>query len=420
MGKGKSPKAPDPKQTAAAGVSTNIGSAIANSMMAPATQTTATGSYNVSQNGTREYTDPYTGQKYQIPVYETKETLNAAEQGIKDRSDAARTNLAQFAANESAGMGSILGNLPAAGDVASLRTGPAYGDVASLKSGPAAGDVASISSGEEARKAVEAALMQRMNPYLERDRAALESRLANQGITLGSEAWRSGMDDFGRQSNDARLATIAQAGQEADRYHAQSLNKFNAQNDLRARALGENLTSFNAQNDIRARTLGENLTSFNAQNDLRATALGENQAKLGSILSAMPQVNGVQYTPFQTPGAATVDTAGIISSNYQTQAAQAAQRQQAQSGLFGNLIGAGGMMGAAMLSDRRAKTDIDKVGEVEVGEEDLPVYDYRYKDDPEGTVRRGYMAQDVQKVKPKAVVKMGRLLGVDYSQLPAV
>lgn len=361
MGKGKSPKAPDPKQTAAAGVSTNIGSATANAMMAPVTQTTATGSYSVNQNGTREYIDPYTGQKYDIPVYETRETLNPTEQGVKDRTDAARTNLAQFAANESAGMGSILGNLPAAGNVSS------------------------ISSGEKARNAVEAALMERLNPYLERDKSAMESRLANQGITLGSEAWRSGMDDFGRQSNDARLATISQAGQEADRYHAQSLNK------------------------------------FNAQNDLRATALGENQAKLGSILSAVPQVNGVQYTPFQAPGAATVDTAGIISSNYQTQAAQAAQRQQAQSGLFGNILGAAGTLGAAaMLSDRRAKTDIDKVGEVEMGKEDLPVYDYRYKDDPEGTVRRGYMAQDVQKVKPKAVVKMGRLLGVDYSQLPAV
>ena len=37
-----------------------------------------------------------------------------------------------------------------------------------------------------------------------------------------------------------------------------------------------------------------------------------------------------------------------------------------------------------------------------------------------GTVRRGYMAQEVLRVLPRAVVRCGRWLALDYSQLPEV
>lgn len=65
------------------------------------------------------------------------------------------------------------------------------------------------------REAVTDALMARMAPSMERDRANLEARLANQGIGLGSAAWNAGMDDFNRAQNDARLAAILQGGNEA-------------------------------------------------------------------------------------------------------------------------------------------------------------------------------------------------------------
>jgi hypothetical protein len=67
------------------------------------------------------------------------------------------------------------------------------------------------------------------------------------------------------------------------------------------------------------------------------------------------------------------------------------------------------------LSDRRAKTDIKKVGKLD---NDLPVYSYRYKGDPRPMI--GVMAQDVAKVKPDAVAKLpGGLLAVDYSKAVA-
>jgi hypothetical protein len=73
---------------------------------------------------------------------------------------------------------------------------------------------------------------------------------------------------------------------------------------------------------------------------------------------------------------------------------------------FGDILGGAsslgglGLLAYSVLSDRRAKTDIKKVGMLDDG---LPVYRYRYKGDPVPHI--GVMAQDVEKVKPEAVVE---------------
>ena len=48
-------------------------------------------------------------------------------------------------------------------------------------------------------------LNSRLLPQQEKDRAALESRLANQGISLGSDAYRDALTQMGQTQNDARL-----------------------------------------------------------------------------------------------------------------------------------------------------------------------------------------------------------------------
>jgi hypothetical protein len=59
-----------------------------------------------------------------------------------------------------------------------------------------------------------------------------------------------------------------------------------------------------------------------------------------------------------------------------------------------------------MLSDRRDKTDIVKLGDDP--ESGLPMYSYRYKGDPKDTPKIvGPMAQDVEKKYPKAVREIG-------------
>ena len=67
------------------------------------------------------------------------------------------------------------------------------------------------------RQRVEDALYSRLNPQLDRDRAALETQLVNQGFQRDSDAYRTEMDAFGRQANDARMQTVLAGGQEQTR-----------------------------------------------------------------------------------------------------------------------------------------------------------------------------------------------------------
>ena len=91
------------------------------------------------------------------------------------------------------------------------------------------------------------------------------------------------------------------------------------------------------------------------------------------------------------------------SANAQAKAAQ----QAAIMGLIGD--GAKAAATAGMMSDRRLKTDIKKVGMTDSG---LPVYTYKYKGD--NVVHMGVMAQDVEKVTPEAVEEIGGFKAVNY------
>jgi hypothetical protein len=63
------------------------------------------------------------------------------------------------------------------------------------------------------------------------------------------------------------------------------------------------------------------------------------------------------------------------------------------------------------LSDRRLKTDIKCIGQADNG---LPLYTFRYLHDPEQKLEVGLMAQDVEKVKPEAITRIGGIMHVNY------
>jgi hypothetical protein len=70
----------------------------------------------------------------------------------------------------------------------------------------------------------------------------------------------------------------------------------------------------------------------------------------------------------------------------------------------------------AAMSDRNAKTDIKKLTD-----DEIPLYAYRYKGDPKTYPKViGPMAQDIEKVHPSAVKKVGRHKVVDLSNLMEV
>lgn len=66
------------------------------------------------------------------------------------------------------------------------------------------------------------ALLGRLTPLLDTQRTQLETRLRNQGLAPGSEAWTNAMRDTSQAENDARLAAFGQA----DSFANNALSRF--------------------------------------------------------------------------------------------------------------------------------------------------------------------------------------------------
>lgn len=218
------------------------------------------------------------------------------------------------------------------------------------------------------------AIMRRLSPQFDRDQAALENKLANQGITQGSEAWKNAQDDFGRTKNDAYSQAALQGislGQQGRQQGIQEQSYFNNR-DL------------NALNALRSGAQVTNPTFSNA-----------------------PQQGQV----------AGPDMLGAANSTYNAQMQGVNADNANSAGLFGGLTSLGGLglkaYSAGLFSDRRLKTDIRKVGRLDNG---LTVYSYRYK--AGGPVQIGVMAQEVAQVNPDAVhTHESGYLMVDYGAL---
>ncbi|CAB4166179.1 Intramolecular chaperone auto-processing domain containing protein [uncultured Caudovirales phage] len=234
-----------------------------------------------------------------------------------------------------------------------------------------------INDGVTDRKRVEDALFARMQPKLDAQRDQLDTRLRNQGLTPGSEAWNKSWQEYSTSENDARLATIGAAGQEQQR-----LFQMSAQD--RQRALQEYLSQ-------------------------RQIPLNEAAALMGGAQVQYPQfpnVPGAQAQP--------TDVAGIANNAYNANMANYNAQMQQQSGLFGGISSLGGALLSAQpwtWSDKRLKENIKQIGETN---DDLPLYLFNYKGDPKPQI--GVMAQDVEKRDPEAVREIDGFKAVDLER----
>lgn len=259
MGSAKPPPPPDPKETAAAATGTSIGTAIANTELGNVNQVGPTGSLNYTTSGTSTYTDPFTGQTYEIPNYTATTTLSPEQQAIFDSTQAAQTSLGQTAASQAAYLQDYMAT-------------PANFDTAAVED-------YLFGLGTD-----------RLNPQFEQERAAMETRLANQGLAPGSAAWEAEMANFGQRQNDA-YNQLALTGR------SQALNEMMAK---------------------------------------RNQPINEIMALLSGSQVSMPM-----FSMNQPSSIATTDTAGLINANYaQTYDQYLAQQQQQQS-LLGGLFGLG-------------------------------------------------------------------------------
>ena len=228
---------------------------------------------------------------------------------------------------------------------------------------------------EETRQSVLDSILGPFQPQLDRDRASLETRLANQGISYGSEAWMRAMDDYNRSQNDMRLAANTFAGNEMAQLYGLEASQ-------RDRAINEMVQQ-------------------------RQIPINELMAMLGGSQVRAPNFVGTPQT--QVAGTPLADS---VYGSYQGQLQNYAAQQEANAartqGLFG-LLGTGAMAWA--MSDRRLKRNIKRIGTWANG---LAVYAYQYIWSGEPQV--GFMADEVERLHPHAVARIGEYLAVNYSE----
>lgn len=335
MGKSRAPKPPDPIKTEQGQTATNIGTAIANQVGSQTNQVTPDGSLTYSQTGTYAYTDPLTGDVYDIPQWTATQTLSPQQQQIADRTGQTEINLAQLAQDQSGRLNSLLS--------------------------------APVEIGNEA---VESRLFElgraRLDPLMADRRDQMNTELVNRGIGAGSEAYDREMRRLMEGENDAYNSLLLSG---------------------RGQAVQEQLAERNQPiNEITALLSGS-------------------------------QVSQPNFLPTPGMNAPTTDYAGLVQNNYAQQVAAANANNNRMGGLFGNLIGTAGTLGGAAIiaSDERVKDVKERVGETDGG---VPLYRYRYKGEyDDGREHIGPMAQDVARKQPKAAVRMGDILGVNYEAL---
>jgi hypothetical protein len=196
----KPPAAPDPKAVAAAQTGMNVDTAIAQQLINMTGQNTPEGSLSYDQSGFTSFTGS-DGKTYQIPKFTANQTYSPGQQELYDIGMGTQKNLAQMGQDQSA-------------------------KIAQLLSTPL--DI----NNEDTEARLYELGSKRLDPQFARDEEALRTRLVNQGVREGSDAWNNAMKNFDYSRNDARndllLRGRGQAVQEQLTERNQPLNEVTA------------------------------------------------------------------------------------------------------------------------------------------------------------------------------------------------
>lgn len=295
--------------------------------------------------------------------YRQVTTLSQAEQQNYDRSNAIYGGALQTAQDQLGRVNNALGQTLNTEGLPELQSGSDF-------------------NRQQFEDSVYASHQRQLDPQWARAESNQDARLAAMGLGANSEASRNQRADFARDREDsyanARNQAVQAGGQELSRALQQA--------------------QFNNQ----ARTQGLQERAY-----IQNQPLQQLQALLGTGSVSTP--SGVQYTPTSV-GQTDVLGANALSLNQQNQNYQSrlAQQQAGLGGLF--------QLGSAALtafSDRRLKRGAIRIGRLVSG---LGIYAYRYL--WSDRVEVGVMADEVQKIKPNAVmVTPSGYLAVNYGAL---
>ena len=233
------------------------------------------------------------------------------------------------------------------------------------------------STGFNPSQSYQDAYMQRLAPQIEQGREALDVKLANQGIPVGSEAYKRAMMAQSQRENDLLAAATTQG--------------FGVGQQARQSALQE-----------QAYLRNEPLNTLSA-------------VRTGAQVQGPQFVNSYNQATTQGP-----DILGASQMGYNAQMGDFNAKQAAQANLNQGLFSLGGS--AMMMSDIRLKENIKPVGVMPNG---LTLYSFEYKDEVKSHplagegIHVGVMAQEVEQVFPYAVKTLDDgYKVVDYGLLP--
>jgi hypothetical protein len=336
MGKPKAapmPPQPDPSAVARAQTGSNLLTSMGNAYMGNANQYSPFGSMTFNQTGTKSVTDPTNGATYDVPTFESIQSLSPEQQQLYSQNVALEQQQNNIAGDQMARISGLLSqpfdqsNLVPR--IQSIAQPNYYSDYQSQTRVPLnyslgteniTGFDPSSYQGLQTdvgpqdwstdRLRVENALNSRMNPQLDRDRASLENTLVNQGFSRGSEAFNTNMDEFNRQANDARMQSIVAGGQEQSRLAGLDFQQFGLQNDARTQDFQNRIAGNVAQNtaaqmqfDQSAQnrqfsnvTAQQEMDSYNSYRD-RMNALG--QTMFGNQLNLAEYYNTLRERQLQ-------------------------------------------------------------------------------------------------------------------------
>ena len=242
----------------------------------------------------------------------------------------------------------------------------------------------------------------RLKPAQDMEKQQLHTQLINSGLPPGSVAYNDQMNRLEMAHSDALTGLAQSSIAEGQRMRAGLAGEAQS---MRQAQLAEATMMQQMQNQARQAALADALLERRLPMEELATLTGSpsiGAAGLGTATTGL-NVPGVSIAPPPIFGATQAQGADAMNRYNQQMAGYGARM-----GMLGNLAGA-----AMAMSDKILKENIVKVGQSPLG---FNIYEWNYLWSPERF--RGVIAQEVQKIKPQAVLSniFGYLM-VDYSKL---
>lgn len=197
MGKPQAPAAPDYAAAATAQGNANVNSAIASNFLNQVNQTGPYGSLTYNYNNNNGMTLP---NGVTVPSVTATTTLSPQQQELLNQQTTMSTDLNNLGISTLGNIGTAIQNPMSASQFPALQTSLA--------------DTGNPTQADQLRDQITNAYMSRLQPSIDQQQNALDTRLANQGIAIGSDAWNQAQFQNEQGVNDQRTSALLAGDQE--------------------------------------------------------------------------------------------------------------------------------------------------------------------------------------------------------------